>query len=75
MTCVPLTNATTDGPWELPAIGPVTALSAVLVRPDGYVAWGGEGSAEGLTAALATWFGAAGMATSPPLPAAEGMAP
>jgi 2-polyprenyl-6-methoxyphenol hydroxylase-like FAD-dependent oxidoreductase len=56
---VRLTNATTDGPWELPAIGPVTAPSAVLVRPDGYVAWVGEGSAEGLAAALATWFGAA----------------
>ncbi|MGN6520107.1 MAG: FAD-dependent monooxygenase [Dokdonella sp.] len=52
-------GAQCDGPWELPAIGTVPAPSAVLVRPDGYVAWVGEGSHEGLTEALATWFGPA----------------
>jgi len=45
------------GPWELPAIGSVSAPNAVLVRPDGYVAWVGEGSDEGLHDALSTWFG------------------
>ena len=31
--------------------------TALLVRPDGYVAWAGADQ-EGLTAALSTWFGA-----------------
>ncbi len=46
-----------EGTWELPAIGAVTAPTAVLVRPDGYVAWVGERTQRGLTDALATWFG------------------
>jgi hypothetical protein len=45
------------GTWELPVIGPVTAPTAVLVRPDGYVAWVGELTQPGLVDALATWFG------------------
>ncbi len=45
------------GSWELPVIGEVPAPSAVLVRPDGYVAWVGDGSVEGLTDALTTWCG------------------
>lgn len=45
------------GPWELPVLGTVAAPAAVLVRPDGYVAWAGTGTAEGLRDALATWFG------------------
>lgn len=45
------------GPWELPALGAVTAPSAVLIRPDGTVAWVGEGSCQGLADALTTWFG------------------
>src|SRR3954447_23608790 len=45
------------GPWELPVIGLVPAPTAVLVRPDGYVAWVGEGNEQGLVEALATWFG------------------
>jgi hypothetical protein len=55
---VPRVDARYEGPWELPAIGPVTPPSAVLVRPDGYVAWVSEGSDEGLREALTTWFGA-----------------
>jgi 3-(3-hydroxy-phenyl)propionate hydroxylase len=46
-----------DGPWELPVLGVVAALSAVLIRPDGYVAWVGEGTRLGLADALTTWFG------------------
>ena len=49
--------ATYDGVWQLPVLGRVAAPTAVLVRPDGYVAWVGEGSADGLAEALATWFG------------------
>ena len=48
-----------DGPWELPVCGAVAAPTAVLVRPDGHVAWVGEGGHhEGLREALVTWFGA-----------------
>jgi hypothetical protein len=59
---VQLVDATDDGPWELPVLGAVTAPTAVLVRPDGYVAWVGDGSDEGLAAALTTWFGSAAAA-------------
>jgi 2-polyprenyl-6-methoxyphenol hydroxylase-like FAD-dependent oxidoreductase len=52
-------DARYDGTWELPAIGAVTAPAAVLIRPDGYVAWVGEGTEVGLTDALTTWFGPA----------------
>ena len=45
------------GAWELPAIGAVTAPTAVLVRPDGYVAWVGDLTRVGLADALTTWFG------------------
>ncbi len=51
--------ATYGGAWELPVVGTVTAPTAVLVRPDGYVAWVGEGSRVGLVDALTRWFGAA----------------
>jgi 2-polyprenyl-6-methoxyphenol hydroxylase-like FAD-dependent oxidoreductase len=50
-------EATYDGPWELPVIGTVPAPSSVLIRPDGYVAWVGQGGADGLVDALTTWFG------------------
>ena len=43
--------------WELPAVGPVTAPTAVLIRPDGYVAWVGDPTQLGLADALTTWFG------------------
>jgi 3-(3-hydroxy-phenyl)propionate hydroxylase len=50
-------DAKYDGPWELPAIGAVAAPSAVLVRPDGYVAWVGDVTQMGLADALTTWLG------------------
>ena len=50
-------DASYDGPWELPAIGPVAPPAAVLIRPDGYVAWVGDQSQGGLADALTTWFG------------------
>ena len=50
--------ASYDGVWRLPVFGGVPAPTAVLVRPDGHVAWVGENSAAGLTEALATWCGA-----------------
>jgi 2-polyprenyl-6-methoxyphenol hydroxylase-like FAD-dependent oxidoreductase len=43
--------------WELPVLGQVAAPSAVLIRPDGYVAWVGDGTDSGLRDALTTWFG------------------
>jgi 2-polyprenyl-6-methoxyphenol hydroxylase-like FAD-dependent oxidoreductase len=54
---VQMIDAKHVGPWELPAIGPVTAPSAVLIRPDGHVAWVGDLTHPGLPDALATWFG------------------
>ncbi|HEX5904025.1 MAG TPA: FAD-dependent monooxygenase [Actinomycetota bacterium] len=54
---VRLVDAAYDGPWELPAIGKVPAPDAVVIRPDGYVAWVGDGTNEGLADALTTWFG------------------
>jgi 3-(3-hydroxy-phenyl)propionate hydroxylase len=45
------------GPWELPALGTVPAPTAVLIRPDGYVAWVGDSNQAGLANALTTWFG------------------
>ncbi len=54
---VQLIQARYDGEWELPVLGAVTAPAAVLVRPDGYVAWVGDGTQLGLPEALTTWFG------------------
>jgi 3-(3-hydroxy-phenyl)propionate hydroxylase len=50
-------DATTEGPWILPVIGEVPTPTAVLVRPDGHVAWVGQGTTDGLTDSLMTWFG------------------
>jgi 2-polyprenyl-6-methoxyphenol hydroxylase-like FAD-dependent oxidoreductase len=54
---VQLIDAKYAGTWELPVLGPVTAPTAVLIRPDGYVAWVGDRTRVGLTDALTTWFG------------------
>ncbi len=54
---VQLIDAKYVGTWELPALGEVTAPTAVLIRPDGYVAWVGDATQLGLADALTTWFG------------------
>jgi 2-polyprenyl-6-methoxyphenol hydroxylase-like FAD-dependent oxidoreductase len=46
-----------SGAWELPGVGAVTAPKAVLIRPDGYVAWLGDETGTGLEGAMRTWFG------------------
>jgi 2-polyprenyl-6-methoxyphenol hydroxylase-like FAD-dependent oxidoreductase len=56
---VQLLDAEYAGAWELPVLGEVPAPSAVLIRPDGHVAWVGDGTDAGLHEALATWFGPA----------------
>jgi 3-(3-hydroxy-phenyl)propionate hydroxylase len=54
---VGLIDAEYAGTWELPVLGEVTAPAAVLIRPDGHVAWVGDGTDPGLPDALTTWFG------------------
>ena len=54
---VELTDAKHAGKWEVPVLGAVTAPTAVLIRPDGYVAWVGDLTQLGLVDALTTWFG------------------
>ncbi|MHB8658572.1 MAG: FAD-dependent monooxygenase [Solirubrobacteraceae bacterium] len=54
---VKLADASYDGEWELPVLGAVTAPAAVLIRPDGYVAWIGDRTRAGLPEALTSWFG------------------
>ena len=54
---IQLVDATYVGTWELPVFGTVVAPAAVLIRPDGYVAWVGDGTPDGLADALSTWFG------------------
>jgi len=66
---VQLIDAEYVGTWELPVLGAVTAPTAVLIRPDGYVAWVGDPTHQELPDALTTWFGpptAAGAARHPP---------
>jgi hypothetical protein len=55
---VQLVDGKYSGNWELPVIGPVDAPAAVLVRPDGHVAWLGDLTHQvGLAEALNMWFG------------------
>jgi len=54
---IQVVDATYGGLWELPVRGAVTAPSAVLIRPDGYVAWVGDPPHPGLPDALTAWFG------------------
>jgi flavin-dependent dehydrogenase len=54
---VQLIDAEYRGRWELPVLGAVTAPGAVLIRPDGYVAWVGDGVQAALRDALTEWFG------------------
>jgi 2-polyprenyl-6-methoxyphenol hydroxylase-like FAD-dependent oxidoreductase len=54
---VQVVDATYAGAWELPALGAVTAPTAVLIRPDGHVAWVEDQTNLGLPDALTTWFG------------------
>jgi hypothetical protein len=54
---VRLIDASYGGAWELPALGTITAPAAVLIRPDGHVAWVGDRAQPGLIDALTTWFG------------------
>lgn len=43
----------------LPMLGAVSMPPAVLIRPDGHVAWAGAGTDPALRDSLATWFGPA----------------
>src|SRR5262249_5864808 len=54
---VRLIDARYAGAWELPVLGAVAAPTAVLIRPDGHVAWATDGTDQGLRDALTTWFG------------------
>jgi hypothetical protein len=54
---VQLIDAKYVGDWNLPVLGKVAAPSAVLIRPDGYVAWAGDPPNVGLADALTTWLG------------------
>ena len=55
---VRLIDARHEGTWELPVIGQVAAPAAVLIRPDGHVAWVGGVTDRELPRALSIWFGA-----------------
>jgi 3-(3-hydroxy-phenyl)propionate hydroxylase len=50
-------DASYAGVWDLPVLGEVPSLRAVLIRPDGHVAWAGHPTDLSLPRALTTWFG------------------
>jgi 3-(3-hydroxy-phenyl)propionate hydroxylase len=56
---VRMVDARHDGVWELPVLGEVTSPPAVVIRPDGHVAWTGHLTDPELPRALAAWFGGA----------------
>lgn len=56
---VEMIDARYDGPWELPVLGAIAAPPAVLIRPDGHVAWAGDLTDPELPLAVAIWFGPA----------------
>jgi hypothetical protein len=62
---VRVVTAEHDGPWQLPVLGEVPAPPAVLIRPDGHVAWTGELTDPELPRAVATWCGAGAAAPAP----------
>jgi hypothetical protein len=55
---VRLVDASYEGVWELPVLGEIDAPPALLIRPDGHVAWAGELTDPTLVDALTYWFGA-----------------
>jgi 3-(3-hydroxy-phenyl)propionate hydroxylase len=54
---VRVVQAAPTGPWELPVIGSVPAPDAVLVRPDGHVAWVDGDPGHSYADAVLRWFG------------------
>jgi 2-polyprenyl-6-methoxyphenol hydroxylase-like FAD-dependent oxidoreductase len=46
-----------EAAWELPVVGEIPEPPAVLVRPDGHVAWVGELADPALPDVLSFWFG------------------
>jgi 2-polyprenyl-6-methoxyphenol hydroxylase-like FAD-dependent oxidoreductase len=50
-------DARYEGPWELPVLGRVSAPAAVLIRPDGHVAWAGDLTDPDLPRTMESWFG------------------
>lgn len=52
-------RATAASTCEVPLLGSVDAPPAVLIRPDGHVAWAGDPADDALPEALTRWFGTA----------------
>jgi 2-polyprenyl-6-methoxyphenol hydroxylase-like FAD-dependent oxidoreductase len=65
-------DARYDGVWDLPALGAVTAPAAVLIRPDGHVAWAGELDRSGPAEALSRWFGSPTLSSAALRPSTSG---
>ena len=57
----PVSATTAAGPWTLPDATTIPAPAALLIRPDGYVAWISDGAPDlaGLRETLTTWCEAA----------------